>query len=153
MSSRPEKPTHEVDPQTGATRIDRLLTVQDVGTVINQALVDGQMHGGIAQGIGQAMVENCVYDSQSGQLLTGSFMDYGIPHFPDLPSMESATLSTPSPNNRLGIKGVGELGPIGAPPAIIGAIVDALSNEGVDHVEMPPTAARVWLTIEATRKK
>ena len=143
----------EVDPQTGATRIDRLLTVQDVGTVINQALVDGQMHGGIAQGIGQAMVENCVYDSQSGQLLTGSFMDYGIPHFPDLPSMESATLSTPSPNNRLGIKGVGELGPIGAPPAIIGAIVDALSNEGVDHVEMPATAARVWLAIEATRKK
>jgi len=142
----------EVDPQTGATRIDRLLTLQDVGTVINQALVDGQMHGGIAQGIGQAMVENCVYDADSGQLLSGSFMDYGIPHFPDLPSMDSATIPTPSPNNRLGIKGVGELGPIGAPPAVIGAIVDALARDGVTHVEMPATASRVWQALQQAPK-
>ena len=142
----------EVDPQTGASRIERLLSVQDVGTVINQALVDGQMHGGIAQGIGQAMVENCVYDAQSGQLLTGSLMDYGIPHADDLPDIESVTLSTPSPNNRLGIKGVGELGPIGAPPAVIGAIADALAGEGVRHVEMPATAARVWQAIVSARR-
>ncbi|MDF3073428.1 MAG: carbon monoxide dehydrogenase [Alphaproteobacteria bacterium] len=142
----------EVDPQTGDTRIERLVTMQDVGTVVNQALVDGQMHGGIAQGIGQAMVENCVYDADSGQLLTGSFMDYGIPHFRDLPAMDSATFSTASPNNRLGIKGVGELGPNGAPPAIINAIVDALSGEGVRHIEMPATAARVWQAIEDARR-
>jgi carbon-monoxide dehydrogenase large subunit len=138
----------EVDPQTGDTRIERLVTVQDVGTVVNQALVDGQMHGGIAQGIGQAIVENCVYDADSGQLLTGSFMDYGIPHFRDLPAMDSATFSTASPNNRLGIKGVGELGPNGAPPAIINAIVDALSEDGVRHIEMPATASRVWQAIQ-----
>lgn len=142
----------EVDPQTGETTIERLISVQDVGTVINQALVDGQMHGGIAQGIGQAIVENCVYDAESGQLLTGSFMDYGLPHFTDLPSMDSATFSIPSPNNRLGIKGVGELGPNGAPPAIVNAIVDALAHEGVDHVEMPATAARVWQAIQAAKK-
>jgi carbon-monoxide dehydrogenase large subunit len=142
----------EVDPQTGDARIERLVSVQDVGTVVNQTLVDGQMHGGIAQGIGQAMVENAVYDPDSGQLLTGSFMDYGIPHFRDLPSMESATFSVPSPNNRLGIKGVGELGPNGAPPAIVNAIVDALAGEGVEHIEMPATASRVWQAIEAARK-
>jgi carbon-monoxide dehydrogenase large subunit len=97
-------------------------------------------------------VENAVYDPDSGQLLTGSFMDYGIPHFRDLPSMESATFSVPSPNNRLGIKGVGELGPNGAPPAIVNAIVDALAGEGVEHIEMPATASRVWQAIEAARK-
>ncbi len=142
----------EVDPQTGQTTLERLISVQDVGTVINQALVDGQMHGGIAQGIGQAIVENCVYDAESGQLLTGSFMDYGLPHFTDLPSMDSATFSIPSPNNRLGIKGVGELGPNGAPPAIINAMVDALAAEGVEHIEMPATAARIWQAIQAARK-
>ncbi len=142
----------EVDPQTGDARIDRLATVQDVGTVLNQALVDGQMHGGIAQGIGQALLEHCIYDDDSGQLLTGSFMDYGVPHCRDVPSMESATFSLPSPNNRLGIKGVGELGPNGAPPAIVNAIVDALSGEGVVHVEMPATAARIWQAIQAAQK-
>ncbi|MGE0152157.1 MAG: xanthine dehydrogenase family protein molybdopterin-binding subunit [Reyranellaceae bacterium] len=142
----------EVDPQTGDVRIDRLATVQDVGTVMNQALVDGQMHGGIAQGIGQALLEHCLYDGDSGQLLTGSFMDYGVPHCRDLPSMDSATVSIPSPNNRLGIKGVGELGPNGAPPAIVNAIVDALSAEGVEHVEMPATAARLWQAIQAAKK-
>lgn len=142
----------EVDPQTGDARIERLVTVQDVGTVMNQALVDGQMHGGIAQGIGQAMLEHCVYDVDSGQLLTGSFMDYGIPHFRDLPSMDSATFSLPSPNNRLGIKGVGELGPNGAPPAIVNAIVDALSAEGIEHLEMPATAARIWQALQAAKR-
>jgi carbon-monoxide dehydrogenase large subunit len=142
----------EVDPDTGMVQIDRLVSVQDVGTVINQQLVDGQMHGGIVQGLGQALTENCAYDPDSAQLLSGSFMDYGMPRADNTPFIESITLALPSPNNALGIKGVGELGPIGAPPAIVNAIVDALKPLGVRHIDMPVTPARVWQAIQTARK-
>jgi carbon-monoxide dehydrogenase large subunit len=138
----------EVDADTGTVRVDRLVAVQDVGTVINQQLVDGQMHGGIAQGLGQALTERCVYDEKSGQLLSGSFMDYGLPRADDTPAIQTLTLSLPSPNNALGIKGVGELGPIGAPPAIVNAIVDALKPAGVRHLDMPVTPQRVWAALQ-----
>ncbi len=144
----------EVDADTGSVRVDRLMAVQDVGTVINQQLVDGQMHGGIVQGLGQALTENCAYEAQSGQLISGSFMDYGLPRADDTPAIGSLTLSLPSPNNSLGIKGVGELGPIGAPPAIVNAIVDATKALGVSHVDMPVTPHRLWHTLlSRTREK
>jgi carbon-monoxide dehydrogenase large subunit len=142
----------EVDTDTGAVQVDRLVSVQDVGTVINQQLVDGQMHGGIVQGLGQALTENCVYDHDSAQLVSGSFMDYGMPRADNAPFIQSITLSLPSPNNSLGIKGVGELGPIGAPPAIVNAIVDALAGDGVGHLDMPVTPARVWQALQAARR-
>ncbi len=142
----------EVDADTGAVHIDRLVSLQDVGTVINAQLVDGQMHGGIVQGIGQALTENCVYDAQSAQLISGSFMDYGLPRADNAPYIESISLSLPSPNNALGIKGVGELGPIGAPAAIINAIVDALSGFAVRHLDMPATPDRVWQAIRSSAK-
>ncbi|MEO8558510.1 MAG: xanthine dehydrogenase family protein molybdopterin-binding subunit [Rhodospirillales bacterium] len=138
----------EIDPDTGAVHIDRLVSVQDVGTVINAQLVDGQMHGGIVQGLGQALIEICAYDPASGQLISGSFMDYGVPRADNTPYIRSITLSLPSPNNTLGIKGVGELGPIGAPPAIVNAIVDALKPWGISHLDMPVTPARVWQAIQ-----
>lgn len=143
----------EVDADTGTVRIDRLLSVQDVGTVINQQLVDGQMQGGIVQGLGQALTESCAYDQQSGQLLSGSFMDYGLPRADDAPAIQTLTLSLPSPNNALGIKGVGELGPIGAPPAIVNAIVDALGPQGPAHLDMPVTPQRIWASLMEKQRK
>jgi carbon-monoxide dehydrogenase large subunit len=136
----------EVDPDTGKVDLLAFTSVDDLGRVINPMIVDGQIHGGLAQGIGQALHERVAYDPDSGQLLSGSFMDYGLPRADDLPSFTLDRLCTPSLNNPLGMKGVGECGPIGAPPAVIGAVCDAL---GVEHVDMPATPERVWRALRA----
>ncbi|HZP87182.1 MAG TPA: xanthine dehydrogenase family protein molybdopterin-binding subunit [Burkholderiales bacterium] len=138
----------EVDPETGVTQIVKYTTVDDVGRVINPLIVAGQVHGGIAQAVGQALLENAVYDAESGQLLTGSLMDYGVPRADDLPSIATHTdETTPCKINPLGAKGVGELGTVGGTPTVINALIDALRPLGVKNVEMPATPERVWRAI------
>jgi carbon-monoxide dehydrogenase large subunit len=141
----------EIDPETGQVEIVRYTTVDDVGRVINPLIVAGQVHGGIAQAVGQALLEEVVYDAE-GQLLTGSFMDYGIPRADDLPHFTTLTdESTPCKINPLGAKGVGELGTVGATPTVINAIVDALRPLGVTDIAMPATPERVWRAIRESR--
>ena len=125
-------------------RIEKFIAVDDFGNIINPMIVEGQVHGGIAQGLGQAMLEGCVYDPQSGQLLTGSYMDYAMPRANDLPHFEVDNVVTPCTHNPLGVKGCGEAGAIGSPPAFINALTDAL---GVKDIAMPATAERVWQAI------
>jgi aerobic carbon-monoxide dehydrogenase large subunit len=141
----------EVDPATGTTRIDRFTAVDDFGTLINPMIVEGQVHGGLVQGIGQALLENCVYDPESGQLLTGSFMDYAMPRAADFPTFRMDTVCTPCSHNPLGTKGCGEAGAIGSPPAVINAVLDALRDLGVKDLDMPASPSRVWEAIEAAR--
>jgi carbon-monoxide dehydrogenase large subunit len=131
----------EVDPETGRTRIDRWTAVDDFGTLVNPMIVEGQVHGGVAQGVGQALLEGAHYDKKTGQLVTASFMDYAMPHADDLPSIQIAMSSTPCPSNPLGIKGCGEAGAIAAPAAVINAITDALGHE---DIAMPATSQAVW---------
>jgi carbon-monoxide dehydrogenase large subunit len=138
----------EIDKDTGETKIVRYVAVDDCGKVINPLLVDGQVHGGIVQAIGQALYEEVVYDEQ-GQLITGELMDYAIPRASQLPWLETDRTETPSPVNPLGVKGVGEAGTIGATPAIVNAIVDALSPYGVKHVDMPVRPENVWKILNA----
>jgi carbon-monoxide dehydrogenase large subunit len=133
----------EVDRETGDIKFLRYVAVDDCGKVINPMLVDGQVHGGIVQSIGQAMYEEVVYDEQ-GQLITGTLMDYAVPRAKHIPNFELDRTETPSPVNPLGVKGVGEAGTIGATPAIVGAIVDALAPFGVRHIDMPITAEKTW---------
>ena len=133
----------EVDPETGRIEIRKYVAVDDCGKVINPLLVDGQIHGGIAQGLGQALLEEVVYDEE-GQLLTGSLMDYALPRAEDLPRLELARTETPTPVNPLGVKGVGEAGTIGSTPAIVNAVVDALAPFGVTHVDMPLKPEKIW---------
>jgi carbon-monoxide dehydrogenase large subunit len=135
----------EVERETGQVKILRYVAVDDVGHVINPMIVDGMVHGGIAQGVGQALWEGAVYDDRSGQLVTGTMMDYAMPKADMLPSYETDRTVTPTPVNPLGIKGAGETGTIAATPAVVNAVVDALSSFGIDHLEaMPLTPARVW---------
>ena len=141
----------EVDPDTGHIDIPRYLVVDDVGHALNPMIVMGQVHGGVAQGIGQAMLENTVYDKESGQLLSASFMDYALPRAGDLPSIEVALVSIPCLTNPLGVKGAGEAGAVGSPPALMNALVDALSAEGITHLDMPATPEIVWKAIELAR--
>jgi aerobic carbon-monoxide dehydrogenase large subunit len=142
----------EVDPETGAVQILALTMVDDSGRSVNPMIVHGQMHGAVAQGIGQALTERCAYDAATGQLLSGSFLDYAIPRADDLPSISVTSRDVPSPTNPLGVKGAGEGGTVGAPGAVIHAILDALGPLGVTHVDMPATAEAVWRTIqEASR--
>ena len=141
----------EVDPTTGVVRLDRFTAVDDFGTIINPMIVEGQVHGGLAQGIGQALLENCVYDRESGQLLTGSFMDYAMPRANDLPEFKLATVCTPCTHNPLGTKGCGEAGAIGSPPAVINAVLDALQDLGVKELDMPASPPRVWQAIQQAR--
>ncbi|QBQ96116.1 xanthine dehydrogenase family protein molybdopterin-binding subunit [Paraburkholderia pallida] len=142
----------EVDPDTGETRIDRFTAVDDFGNVINPMIVEGQVHGGLGQGIGQALLERCVYDNESGQLLSGSYMDYAMPHASDVPSFTVETAKgTPCTHNPLGVKGCGEAGAIGSPPAVINAIIDALAPLGVKDLQMPATPHRVWQAIQAAQ--
>jgi aerobic carbon-monoxide dehydrogenase large subunit len=141
----------EVDPATGTTRIDRFTAVDDFGTIINPLIVEGQVHGGLVQGIGQALLENCVYDKETGQLLTGSMMDYALPRADDVPTFQLGTICTPCTHNPLGTKGCGEAGAIGSPPAVINAILDALAPLGVKDLDMPATPARVWEAIQAAK--
>jgi len=144
----------EVDADTGHVKIVRYLAVDDVGNVINPMIVDGMVHGGIAQGAAQALWEGAVYDSESGQLVTGSMMDYALPKADMLPSYETERTETPTPVNPLGLKGAGETGTIAATPAVVNAVVDALSGMGVDHIEaMPLTPERVWMTIQAAKSR
>ena len=138
----------EIDPDTGDVAIVNFTAVDDVGVVVNPMIVDGQIHGGIAQGIGQALLEGCVYDDANGQLLTGSFMDYCMPRADNLPNIATDLTVTPSPTNPLGVKGCGEVGAIGAPPAVINAVIDALKPLGISHIDMPATPARVWQAIQ-----
>jgi carbon-monoxide dehydrogenase large subunit len=137
----------EVDPETGAVELIQVACADDVGQAINPMIVDGQMHGGLAHGIGQALLEDAVYDEQ-GQLLTGSLLNYAIPRADDLPSFKLGMHNTDCTHNPLGVKGVGEVGSIGVPPAVINAIVDALAHLGVRHIDMPATPERVWRAIQ-----
>jgi carbon-monoxide dehydrogenase large subunit len=137
----------EIDAATGVVRLDRFTAVDDFGNIINPMIVEGQVHGGLAQGIGQALLENCIYDPESGQLLTGSFMDYAMPRAGDMPHFKLDTLTTPCTHNPLGAKGCGEAGAIGSPPAVMNAMLDALRPLGVKDLDMPATPARVWQAI------
>jgi carbon-monoxide dehydrogenase large subunit len=139
----------EVDPDTGAVRIARFTASDDFGNVVNPMIVEGQVHGGLAQGIGQALLEGCVYNSD-GQLLTGSYSDYAMPRASDLPAFRVDTVKgTPCTHNPLGVKGCGEAGAIGSPPAVMNAILDALAARGVTSLDMPATPYRVWQAIQA----
>ncbi|MBS7804408.1 xanthine dehydrogenase family protein molybdopterin-binding subunit [Rhizobiales bacterium TNE-4] len=139
----------EIDPDTGVTRIDRWTAVDDFGVVINPMIVEGQVHGGIAQGVGQALLEGAHYN-KDGQLVTASYMDYTMPRADDLPSFAVGMTSTPCPSNPLGIKGCGEAGAIAAPPAVINAITDALGHE---NISMPATPQRVWQAVQQSQRK
>ncbi|ESR26147.1 xanthine dehydrogenase family protein molybdopterin-binding subunit [Lutibaculum baratangense] len=139
----------EIDPETGETEIVRYTVVDDVGTVLNHTLVDGQIHGGIAQGAGQALMEHVVYEPRTGQLVTASFQDYAMPRAADFPSFSVGSHPVPTANNPLGVKGVGEAGVVGALPAVINAVCNALAEFGVRHLDMPATPERVWRAIEA----
>jgi carbon-monoxide dehydrogenase large subunit len=137
----------EIDPDTGTLEIVNFNASDDFGRIVNPMIVAGQVHGGLAQGIGQALLEGCVYDKATGQLLTASYMDYAMPRADDLPSFALSTHATLCTHNPLGVKGCGEAGAIGAPAAISNAIVDALKRYGVRHVEMPATPEKLWRTI------
>jgi carbon-monoxide dehydrogenase large subunit len=140
----------EVDAETGEVQIGRYVAVDDCGAVINPMIVDGQVHGGVAQGIGQALYEGAIYD-EGGQLITGSMMDYTVPNAMQIPTIETARTETPSPSNPMGLKGVGETGTIAATQAVVNAVVDALSPLGIRHLEMPMTPQRVWRAIQDAR--
>ncbi|MDA1226749.1 MAG: xanthine dehydrogenase family protein molybdopterin-binding subunit [Chloroflexi bacterium] len=139
----------EVDGQTGEAKVLRYVAVDDYGNVINPMIVDGMVHGGVAQGIGQALMEEAIY-SDDGQLVTGSMLDYAIPKAEDLPFFETERTTTPSPANPLGIKGAGEAGTIAASPAVINAVVDALSPFGVTHVDMPAKPEKLWKLMQGS---
>jgi aerobic carbon-monoxide dehydrogenase large subunit len=143
----------EVDPETGAVTIDRYAVVDDVGRVINPLVCEGQVQGGLAQGIGQALLEAVAYDAESGQLLSGSFNDYAMPRADDLPAFDLDFIEVPCQTNPIGVKGVGEAGSVGAPPTVMSAILDALRPLGVEHVDMPATPRRVWEAIQAAQGK
>jgi carbon-monoxide dehydrogenase large subunit len=141
----------EVDVETGEARLVRHIAVDDCGTVLNQMLVDGQIHGGVAQGVAQALYEEFVYDAE-GNPLTTSLTDYAIPTIGEIPQIETVTMETPTPLNPLGAKGVGESGTIGSTPAVQNAVVDAVSHLGVRHIDMPAHPMRVWEAIQAARR-
>jgi carbon-monoxide dehydrogenase large subunit len=143
----------EIDPETGRTDILRYSVIDDVGTVINPLLVYGQIIGGIAQGAGQILMEDIRFDPDSGQLISGSFMDYAMPRAGDLSNVAVKSNPVPTPTNPLGVKGCGEAGCVGAMPAVANAIVDALSAFGIRHIEMPATPERIWRAIREARSK
>jgi carbon-monoxide dehydrogenase large subunit len=140
----------EVELETGAVRLLRYVVVDDCGTVINPLVVEGQVHGGVAHGIGNALLEEVVYDA-AGQLATGTLMDYALPRADDVPPLEVHHVVTPSPLNPLGVKGAGEGGTLPAPAAIANAIADALGRLGVEITEMPLTRERLWRRIQAAK--
>jgi len=161
-SHSPEPPSHpngahavevEIDPETGEVTVDRYVMVDDLGQVLNPMIVNGQQHGGVAQGIGQALYEHAVYDRESAQLVTGSFMDYVMPRADMLPDFQIALEEVRCLTNPIGVKGIGESGTIGAPPVVINAVIDALSPLGIDRIDMPATPSRVWAAIQAAKAK
>src|SRR5206468_6266213 len=133
----------EIDTETGAADLMRYIAVDDVGTVINPTIVDGQVHGGIAQGVAQALYEEAVYDEE-GNLATGSMVSYLVPSAVELPNFELERTESPSPTNPMGVKGVGETGTIASPAAVMNAVVDALSPHGITDIDMPASPERVW---------
>jgi len=140
----------EIDPETGVVELAKITSVDDIGRIINRTIVEGQVQGGVAQGAGQALWEQVAYDAESGQLLTGSLMDYCVPRADQFPRMTNEfDESVPCKTNLLGVKGVGELGTIGATPAVVHAVLDALADRGVTQIEMPCTAERVWRALRA----
>jgi carbon-monoxide dehydrogenase large subunit len=141
----------EVDPETGVVRIERLAAVDDVGRAVNPLILHGQTHGGFAQGAGQALLEECRYDPQTGQMLSGSFMDYAMPRADHFPDFATELSEVPSPTNPLGIRAGGEGGTTPALAAVANAIVDALADLGIEHIELPATPERVWRAIRAAR--
>ena len=140
----------EVDPQTGSVELFRYSCVNDFGTLVNPMIVEGQMHGGVVQGIGQALMERVVYD-EDGQLLTGSFMDYAMPRAADVPSFALADHPVPTKTNPLGVKGCGEAGCAGGLPCMVNAVIDALAEHGIRHVDMPLTPFRIWQALQTAR--
>jgi carbon-monoxide dehydrogenase large subunit len=142
----------EVDTETGMVTIPKYVAVDDCGPVVNPAIVDGQLHGGIAQGIAQALYEEAVYDGE-GNLITGTMVDYLIPGAPEIPNMILDRTETPSPTNPMGVKGIGESGAIAAQPAVINAVIDALSHEGVTHIDMPASPYKVWQALQDARNR
>ncbi|MEL0019502.1 MAG: molybdopterin cofactor-binding domain-containing protein, partial [Rickettsiales bacterium] len=142
----------EIDPDTGAVELLRYVAVDDYGTLVNPMLTEGQVHGGLAQGIGQALGENCTYDDQSGQLLAGSMMDYWLPRASQLPDLEvHLDKGVPTKANPLGVKGSGQAGCIGAPQTVVHAVLDALAPLGIDTIDMPVTSERVWRAIQSAK--
>ncbi|WP_209403306.1 xanthine dehydrogenase family protein molybdopterin-binding subunit [Pseudozobellia sp. WGM2] len=137
----------EVDKDTGAVDLQRFIAIDDVGNIMNPMIVDGQIHGGVAQGVGQALLEEVVYD-ESGQMITGSYMDYAMPRADDLPMIETDNTVTPCPHNPLGVKGAGEAGAIGSTPAVVNAVVDALAHLGVTDIQMPLKPQTVWKAMQ-----
>ena len=142
----------EIDPETGAVTLERYLAIDDYGRLINPMLTKGQVHGGVAQGIGQALLEHTVYEEQSGQLLSGSFLDYALPRADDLPPLEITLAELPTTINPLGVKGAGQAGCMAAPQTIINAILDALAPLGIAHIDMPATPERIWRAIRSARR-
>jgi carbon-monoxide dehydrogenase large subunit len=143
----------EIDPETGTTRLLRYTAVDDYGRLINPMLTEGQVQGGVAQGIGQAMVEQTIYDPKSGQLLSGSFMDYALPRADDLPFFDIRLVELPTAANPLGVKGSGQAGCIAAPQTVMAAILDALGPAGVTELDMPATPERVWRALRSAKAK
>lgn len=143
----------EVDPATGAVTLERYLAVDDFGRLINPTLTTGQVQGGVAQGIGQALTERTVYEDGSGQLLSGSLMDYAIPRADDVPALEIALAGTPTNANPLGVKGSGQAGAMAAPQTVMNAILDAVAPLDVTHLDMPATAEVVWRALSASAKQ
>ncbi len=139
----------EIDPETGETTVVRYTMVHDFGRVLNPLLLQGQLQGGVAQGLGQALYEEVAFDPASGQVLTGSLMDYHLPRADELPPLELHTLATAAPSNPLGVKGCGEAGAAGAPPAVMNAVHNALASKGIGNLDMPATPARVWYALNA----
>jgi aerobic carbon-monoxide dehydrogenase large subunit len=142
----------EIDPDTGVVQIVRYTGVNDFGTIVNPLLVAGQLHGGVAQGIGQALMEEVSYD-ESGQPVTGSFMDYAMPRAGDIPMMAVGDHPSPAKSNPLGTKGCGEAGCAGSLATLVNAVLDALSEFGIKHIDMPLTPERVWRAIEDAKRK
>jgi len=142
----------EIDPETGAVAVVRYSVVDDVGTVVNPKTLKGQIHGGVVQGLGQVLMEQVVYDRRSGQLLTASFMDYAMPRADDICMMEIESSPVPTKLNPLGVKGAGEAGTVGALPAVMNAIMDALAPVGVKELDMPASPLRVWQAIAAAKR-
>jgi aerobic carbon-monoxide dehydrogenase large subunit len=142
----------EVDPETGAVSLERYAAIDDYGRLINPMLTKGQVQGGLAQGIGQALLEHTVYDARSGQLLSGSFMDYAMPRADDLPPLDITLAELPTAVNPLGVKGAGQAGCIAAPQTLINAILDALAPLGIEHVDMPATPECIWRAIRNARR-
>jgi carbon-monoxide dehydrogenase large subunit len=140
----------EVDTETGDTRLIRYVAVDDVGTVVNPIIVEGQIHGGIAQGVAQALYEEAIYD-EDGNLLTGNMVNYLVPSAAEFPRWELHRTETPSPTNPMGVKGVGETGAIASPAAVMNAVVDALAGDGVTDIDMPATPERIWRALEEVR--